>query len=112
MKKYRFLRNERYFTENIRQSVISTNTQSSVTLVNELELFDQCGLSWFRPKSIAFVFLFDFERMKLLSTFLVGSQAAGVYVDKNEASEFLQRKGRANTGMLTEEFRTGKLQNG
>ena len=49
--------------------------------------------------------------MKLLSTFLVGSQAAGVYVDKNEASEFLQRKGRANTGMLTEEFRTGKLQN-
>ena len=48
--------------------------------------------------------------MKLLASLALGANAAGVYVEKNEASEFLQRQGRANTGMLTEEFRTGKRQ--
>ena len=49
--------------------------------------------------------------MKLLASLALGANAAGVYVEKNEASEFLQRQGRANTGMLTEEFRTGELKN-
>jgi len=48
--------------------------------------------------------------MKLLASLALGANAAGVYVEKNEASEFLQRQGRANTGMLTEEFRTGDLE--
>lgn len=47
--------------------------------------------------------------MKLLASLAISASAAGVYVEKNEASEFLQRQGRANTGMLTEEFRTGKF---
>ena len=49
------------------------------------------------------------EIMKLLASLAISANAAGVYVEKNEASEFLQRQGRANTGMLTEEFRTGKF---
>jgi len=49
--------------------------------------------------------------MKLSAILLASVQGEGkAFIDKNEASEFLLRDTRANTGLLTEEFRTGNLE--
>ena len=44
-----------------------------------------------------------------ISPFLISLTRAGNFVEKQDASQFLERQPRANTGLLTEEFRTGKL---
>ena len=47
------------------------------------------------------------NKMKI-SPFLISLTRAGNFVEKQDASQFLERQPRANTGLLTEEFRTGK----
>jgi len=45
--------------------------------------------------------------MKISSIILASVVRAKNFIQKEDATQFLERHSRANTGLLTEEFRTG-----
>merc|ERR1712142_1156161 len=49
-------------------------------------------------------------KMKISPILIASINAEGVFVQKDEASNVLSREGRANTNLLTEEFRVGNLE--